>query len=90
MYQLAQRTKGAFARDGTTYGASALAAKTFYVHWSRRLSGAAVRGNARHVREQVRVYKRNVLVRSAAVGSGSTTTTAMRATATFAPAGARA
>ena len=50
---LAERTKGARARDGTTYGRSRTSVRSFYKHHTQQLSAAAQVGDAKAIRLKI-------------------------------------
>ena len=63
VWRLARRAGVKGARDGTRYGTLRISPKSFVVHHVQRISMAAVVGDARNIKDQVRASKSQALHR---------------------------
>ena len=57
IWRLARRAQVKGARDGTQYGKLRISPRSFVVHHVQRISKAAVIGDARNIKDQVRAVK---------------------------------
>ena len=58
---LARRSTGRNARDATKYGDSGTSPKSFFTHHAQRVSGAAVKFDARAIRKAICGRKQRLL-----------------------------
>ena len=61
LWRQARRAGVKGARDGTRYGTLRISPKSFVVHHTQRISKAAVIGDARNIKEQIRARKSQAL-----------------------------
>ena len=57
VWRLARRAQVQGARDGTLYGKLRISPRSFVVHHVQRIAKAAVIGDARNIRDQIRAAK---------------------------------